>query len=56
MPETPRRSLRADDTTWDRAKELAYVRRTSVSELIRSLIDRLWKEEPPKKKRGRNGG
>lgn len=42
---TDRRSFRADDVTWDRAKDLAWKRRVSVSELIRSLIDQLWRDD-----------
>lgn len=47
MPEMPRRSIRADEQTWDRARRLARnatATGVSVSEWIRDAINNAWEE------------
>lgn len=53
MADTPRRSIRADDETWERAKRLARnatATGVSVSEWIREAINRAWDDRYPRKK------
>lgn len=47
MPEMPKRSIRADEQTWDRARRLARnatATGVSVSEWIRGAINAAWED------------